>query len=296
MLNSLLATKLDMTQAWSSQGKRLAVTRCRIDDNLVVDQKADHIFEIGYGQKKLANMSKPLQGKMQKGGFSFGAKQLKGLKTAQNPQNSEETENNTDQLKVGDVIKMGQVFEVGDVVKVQGTTKGRGFAGVMKRHGFKGGKRTHGQSDRMRAPGSIGAGTSPGRVWPGMKMAGHYGAETKTVRGLTVLHMDAETGELWLSGPVPGHYSSTIQIIKTGDKKEVDLDREASGLPVEALVEENIEETEVVEAAEVETTPEASEAPAEKAEEETKEETPAEETKEESQEESVEEAQSEDKE
>lgn len=232
MLDSIFATKLDMTQAWSKQGKRLAVTRCRVDDNFVVDQKSDDVFEIGYGQKKLKNMSKPLRSKMQKSGFLMGVTKLQGVHQPTQTELTEDETKNADQIKVGDIVKVGQVLEIGDVVKVQGTTKGRGFTGVIKRHGFSGGPRTHGQSDRERAPGSIGAGTDPGRVWPGKKMPGHYGSETKTVSGLVVLYINPETNEVWLSGPVPGHYSSIVRISKTGQKKTIELDNDASGIEI----------------------------------------------------------------
>lgn len=238
MLNSVFATKIDMTQAWSTQGKRLAVTRCKVEQNLVVGtrqteftDKQTHvqqpvtILEVGYGTKKLKNMSKPLQSKLQKGGFSVGAKQLRGIRV-------DETE-----LKAGDTFAADSILEVGDVVKVRGTSKGKGFAGVVKRHGFHGGARTHGQSDRQRAPGSIGAGTDPGRVWRGQRMAGHMGVDTKTISGLVVLHIDSTSGELWLSGPVPGHFSSIVQITKTGEKKEVELDKKASGIKEVVVVE-----------------------------------------------------------
>ena len=245
MLDSIFATKLDMTQAWSKQGKRLAVTRCKADDNLVVDQKSTSIFEVGYGQKKLKNMPKPLRSKMQKSGFSIGVTTLKGVK---NFEKTEVENDNANQTKIGDVIKVGQVLEVGDVVKVQGTSKGRGFAGVIKRHGFHGGQRTHGQSDRERATGSIGAGTDPGRVWPGKKMPGHYGCDTKTVSGLVVIHLDKETGEVWLSGPVPGFYSSTVKITKIGEKKMIELDNDASGI----VIPEKTPESEQIESKEEE--------------------------------------------
>jgi large subunit ribosomal protein L3 len=232
MLDSIFATKLDMTQAWSKQGKRLAVTRCRVDDNFVVDQKSDDVFEVGYGQKKLKNMSKPLRSKMQKSGFSVGVTKLQGVHQPLQAKPTEDENENADQIKVGDIVKAGQVLEIGDVVKVQGTTKGRGFTGVMKRWGFSGGQRTHGQSDRERAPGSIGAGTDPGRVWPGKKMPGHYGGDTKTISGLVVIYINSDTNEVWLSGPVPGHYSSIVKISKTGQKKLVELDNDASGILV----------------------------------------------------------------
>ena len=235
MLDSIFATKLDMTQAWSKDGKRLAVTRCMVKDNLVIDKKSEDIYEIGYGDKKLKNMSKPLQSKMQQSGFSIGATKLAGLsfRHSQKDQDDQAEEKNTP-LKRGDVVKVGQVLAIGDVVKVQGTTKGRGFTGVVKHYGFKGGKRTHGQSDRMRAPGSIGSGTNPGRVWKGKKMPGHYGGDTRTISGLVVIHLDPQTGEVWLNGPIPGHYSGIVRIIKTGDKKTLELDKAASGIAEEA--------------------------------------------------------------
>ncbi|MBU0578580.1 50S ribosomal protein L3 [Patescibacteria group bacterium] len=242
MLDSIFATKLDMTQAWSNYGKRLVVTRCRVNDNMVVDQKSDNIYEIGYGKKKLKNMSKPLRSKMQKSGFLMGVTKLQGIHQLIIKTQQDEAEVNNTPLKRGDVIKVDQVLEVGDVVKVQGTTKGRGFTGVIKRWGFSGGQRTHGQSDRERAPGSIGAGTDPGRVWLGKKMPGHYGGETKTISGLVVLYINSDTGEVWLSGPVPGYYSSTIRIIKTGQKKEIKLDNVASGIVQAKETEEKTKE------------------------------------------------------
>lgn len=237
MLNDFFVTKIGMTQAWTKEGKRLAITRCTVDSNIVVatrdveviDKKSQvrqtkpvTILEIGYGKKKLKNMSKPLRSKLEKGGFSFGVKNLKGIRT--------ETEETI--LKVGDSVKVDQVLSVGDVVQVRGITKGRGFAGGVKRYGFKGGPRTHGQSDRERAVGSIGAGTTPGRVYKGKRMPGHYGHEVKTVIGLVVVHIDTETGEIWLNGPIPGSLNSSVKITKTGGAKKIFLDTDASGIKI----------------------------------------------------------------
>ena len=149
-------------------------------------------------------------------------------------------------------MSLDQVLAVGDVVKVQGTSKGRGFAGGMKRHGFSGGPATHGQSDRQRAVGSIGSGTYPGRVWKGKKMPGHYGVETRTVHGLVVLYIDPETKEVWLSGPVPGFNTSTVKIEKTGQQKKVELDLAAMGLTEPQAEEEQPTEAETEQTAEVE--------------------------------------------
>lgn len=250
MLNSVFATKLGMTQAWTTAGKRMAVTRCKIDTMSVVGHQpstnADQaILEIGYGPKKLKNIAKPLRSRLEKSGFSFGVKEVRGLRI-----NVAEGETVP---AIGSTVELGEILTVGDVVKVQGVTKGRGFAGAMKRHGFHGSQRTHGQSDRERAVGSIGSGTTPGRVLKGKRMAGHYGTETMTISGLVVLHIDPQTQEIWLSGPVPGFATSTMTIRKTGEKRDVELDFKASGIEVAAEPEAAEEaQTEVVEEVAVE--------------------------------------------
>lgn len=236
MLQTVIATKLGMSQAWTNTGKRVAVTRCRVDNNVVLGQQPASqakpnqvVFELGFGNRKHKNVSKPLQGKLAKGGFSLGISGIKGVRVTA-------AEGADAASVVGSTLKVQDILTVGDIVQVQGTSKGRGFAGGMKRHGFHGGPKTHGQSDRARAVGSIGAGTNPGHVWKGQKMPGHYGVDTKTVAGLVVLHVDPITQEVWLSGPVPGSMSSFVTISKTGKTKEIELDKAASGI-AEAAVE-----------------------------------------------------------
>ncbi len=104
------------------------------------------------------------------------------------------------------------IFEPGDVVNISGLSKGKGFAGGMKRHHFRGGPKTHGQSDRGRAPGSIGAGTTPGRVWKGTKMAGHMGNKKVTALNLKVVHVDAERNLILVRGSVPGARNGMLVI------------------------------------------------------------------------------------
>lgn len=236
MLNTILATKIGMTQAWSKTGKRLAVTKCKVGANMVVGQqstqaveksyqgnalKACTIFEIGYGVKKIANTPKPLRSRLEKSGFSVGVRSVTSMR---------QFEGQDLGVKVGDAITADQVLAVGDVVSVQGESKGRGFAGAVKRHGFKGGPKTHGQSDRQRAVGAIGCRTTPGRVFPGKRMPGHYGNETQSVTGLVVLYIDQAQNEVWLSGPVPGFNSSSVKITKTGEKRPVELNLDLMGL------------------------------------------------------------------
>jgi large subunit ribosomal protein L3 len=243
MLDTIFATKGEMTQVWTKQGKRLPVTRCKVDTNIVLgqqravisqhdtlifSQKPVQIFEIGYGKKKLKNTAKPLRSVIEKSGFSFGVKQVRGVRVENSGEETQDQVN--DQLKLGAVIKIDQVLTVGDLVKVQGISKGRGFSGVIKRHGMHGGPKTQGQSDRSRAVGSIGSQT-PGRVRKGKRMPGHYGTETSTVMNLIVVHVDFDLNEIWLSGPVPGHLNSIVKITKIGKNKPIQLDAMASGLP-----------------------------------------------------------------
>ena len=117
------------------------------------------------------------------------------------------------EFEVGQEIK-ADVFEVGEPIKVIGTSKGKGFSGVVRRWGFRGGPKTHGQSDRHRSPGSIGAGTSPGRVWPGKKMPGHYGVDRVTVKGLKIVATDPEKNVVLVRGPIPGANNGIVRIEK----------------------------------------------------------------------------------
>jgi large subunit ribosomal protein L3 len=234
MTTQVFATKQKMTQAWTKLGKRVAVTQLTIANNLIVGQALDEqqqpvSFEVGYGKKKLKNVDKPLRSRLEKSGFLMGVQKVRQVKAEQGSQ-----------LKVGDTVKVQDVLAVGDVVKVQGVTKGRGFAGAMKRHGFSGQQKTHGQSDRARAVGSIGQRTTPGRVFRGKKMPGHYGVEAQTVMGLTVLYVDPVTQTVWLSGPIPGSMQSIVRITKTGQKKTIELDEKASGIKSAPVVAESI--------------------------------------------------------
>jgi len=255
MLTFVFATKIGMTQAWTTSGKRLAVTRCKVNPISVIAQlspttdQTQATFEVGYGHKKLKNMSKPLRSKLEKGGFSSGVTSIKGVKIAAQSYNGELP-------TVGSSLKLENMLTVGDIVKVQGMTKGKGFAGAVKRHNFKGGPVTHGQSDRLRAVGSIGSGTNPGRVLKGKRMPGRMGTDNQTVQGLVVIYIDPSTQEVWLSGPVPGSVNSTVSIRRTGINKLVALDLSASGIKVAELAvsephvmaaetEETLETTEV---------------------------------------------------
>ena len=118
-------------------------------------------------------------------------------------------------MEVGTVVNATEVFSAGDHVDVQGSSKGKGFAGVVKRHGFRGGPRTHGQSDRHRAPGSVGAGTTPGRVLKGTRMAGRMGGKTTTSMNLEVVDINADRHLVFVKGSVPGATNGLVRIRQT---------------------------------------------------------------------------------
>lgn len=251
MVQTIFATKLKMGQAWTKSGKRVPVTRLKVDNNFVVSEKqverdGYQAFQIGYGIKKLKNMSKPLKTILTKGGFSLGFRQLREVRG-----------NEATEVKVGDMIKMSDVLHVGDIVHVQGTSKGTGFTGVMKRHGFHGGPRTHGQSDRARAPGSIGNRTTPGRVFKGKRMAGHNGNVSESVKNLQVVFIDSVSNEVWVNGPVPGYMTSTVRLTVQSNAAFEGLDERAlkkvAQPEVDAVTEPEVAQTEKVVAQEATT-------------------------------------------
>lgn len=148
-------------------------------------------------------------------------------------------------LEKGSVINPGDVVAVGSVCDIQGTSKGKGFAGVVKRWNFAGGPRTHGQSDRLRAPGSIGQGTTPGRVHKGKKMAGRMGGDTVTVKKSLIVAMDGNA--IWVTGPVPGARHSLIRLEVISKQDAVELSYLTGGLPVKIVSSVNEKNPELVE-------------------------------------------------
>jgi large subunit ribosomal protein L3 len=217
MINTLLGTKQKMTQAFV-ENTRVPVTIVDVTPNhvtqiLTSEKNGYWAIQLAAGSRKIKNTTKPLQGHL-KGAISKDKKVaprfLREVRVSDEPE-----------LKVGDNIKVSDVFSVGDTVTVTGNSKGKGFAGGVKRWGFAGGPKTHGQSDRHRAPGSIGQGTSPGRVWKGKKMAGRMGDETVTVKNLKVVLVDDSTNTLHIGGPVPGVPKGLLVIERTSPKNEV---------------------------------------------------------------------------
>lgn len=221
MIKAMIGKKLNMDQIWDSHGRVTPVTKLSIEPNVVVtlkekDSDGYKAAQIGVGFSRKVN--KPLKGHFDK------AKLKKAPKTLR------EVEFDGD-LKTGEEITLDQVFRKGSMVDIIGTSKGKGFAGVIKRHGFHGGPKTHGQSDRHRAPGSIGSGTTPGRVMKGMKMAGHLGDSRVTIIGLEVMEIDKENQILLLKGSVPGTIGSVVVVKKSKKKKEAYHEPEIQALP-----------------------------------------------------------------
>lgn len=199
MISGFIAQKRQMTSLFTPDGKRIAVTRC-LAKPLVVTNIGDSSIQLAYGQKRRLNQS--VKGKLAK------------IKLAISPKGFKEFKKISDQpLNLGDQLTIDKVFKEGDIVNVTGTSKGHGFAGVIKRWGFHRQPVTGGQSDRVRAPGAIGAQT-PGKVIKGKKMPGHYGNVTKTVTYLKIISLEPETNEILVSGSIPGHFNSWVTITK----------------------------------------------------------------------------------
>lgn len=212
MINAILGKKLKMESAFDRRGRFVPLTVIEAGPCPVIQVKTQEKdgylgVQLGFSQRK--KVKKPLLGHLKKGGIQTLPRFIKEAKLTE----GQETP------KTGDVIKVGDVLSRGDLVSISGTSKGKGFAGVVKRWGFAGGPATHGQSDRQRAPGSIGQTTTPGRVMRGKKMAGRMGGERVTVNDLEVFDVDTENNLLKVKGSVPGARNGFIFILKTGEKK-----------------------------------------------------------------------------
>jgi large subunit ribosomal protein L3 len=206
MAEAIFGRKIGMTQVFSTGGEARGVTVVEAGPCVVVQIKTKErdgydAIQLGFGTRKRVNS--PLRGHLKKlGDFRY----LREVRV-----------DDPNDYEIGQSLG-ADVFEEGDIVNVVGKSKGRGFAGGVKRHHFSGGPKTHGQSDRHRAPGSIGSGTTPGRVRKGLRMAGHMGDERVTVKNLRVFQADSERGVLLIEGSVPGGVNGIVRVKKTGRK------------------------------------------------------------------------------
>ena len=201
--SGLLGRKIGMTTYYHDDGTAESVTAVEVGPCVVTQVKTEardgyEAVQVGFGAARRLNS--PEAGHQDRSGGRFMHLQEFGV-------------DDLSEFEVGQEIK-ADVFEVGEPIKVIGTSKGKGFSGVVRRWGFHGGPKTHGQSDRHRSPGSIGAGTSPGRVWPGTKMAGHYGVDRVTVKGLRIVATDPEKNVVLVRGPIPGANNGIVRIEK----------------------------------------------------------------------------------
>jgi len=201
MIQGIIGKKLGMTQVFTEDGKMEAITAiqagpCTVTQVKTVAKEGYNAAQLGFGEVK--HLKSPQKGHLKELG------QFKYLR--------EFRIDDTDGIEVGQKVDVS-LFQAGDLIDVTGVSKGKGFAGVVKRYHFAGGPKTHGQSDRHRAPGSIGATSSPGRVFKGQRMAGHMGNKQLTTRHLKVFEADPERNLLLIRGAVPGA-SNGLLIIK----------------------------------------------------------------------------------
>jgi large subunit ribosomal protein L3 len=192
----LLGKKLGMTQVWDESNKLVPVTVVEIAPNVVTQLRTPEVdgysaVQIAYGQIDPRKVTQPLTGHFEKAGVT-PRRHVTELRT-----------DDTSSYSLGQELTV-DLFEAGTKVDVVGTSKGKGFAGVMKRHNFKGVSASHGSHRNHRKPGSIGASSTPSRVFKGMRMAGRMGGERVTVLNLTVHSVDLEKGLLLVKGAVPG--------------------------------------------------------------------------------------------
>lgn len=207
MIQGILGRKLGMTQVFGEKGRAEPVTAIEAGPCAVTQVKSKikegyEAVQLGFGESK--RLTKAEKGHL---------KDLPAFAYLR-----EFPVDNSADMKVGDKVDVS-LFKEGDVVSVSGISKGKGFAGVVKRHHFKGGPKTHGQTDRERHPGAIGSTTTPGHLWKGLRMAGHMGGEQTKVRRLKVVRTDPERNLLLVRGAVPG-YKNGLLLIEKAEKRK----------------------------------------------------------------------------
>jgi large subunit ribosomal protein L3 len=205
-MSGIIGKKVGMTSIFDETGKNIPCTvieagPCVVTQIRSVEADGYAAVQLAYGEKKDKHTSSPLKGHFAKAGTT-PKRRLVEFKTFE------------DQKSLGDTITV-EIFEIGDFVDVVGTSKGKGFQGVVKRHGFSGvGMQTHGQHNRLRAPGSMGASSWPSRVFKGMRMAGQMGNERVKVQNLQVVKVFAEQNLLVVKGSIPGAKGSFVIVDK----------------------------------------------------------------------------------
>ncbi len=227
-LTGILGKKLGMTQLFLDDGRMVPVTAVQAGPCTVTQVKSsqsDGYEAVQLGFEQGQKLNKPERGHLKPAGADFRYLRELRVKSAE--------------LQVGQKVD-ASIFKAGDVVDVTGTSRGKGFAGVMKRHGFKGGPRTHGQSTKPRHPGSIGNNTFPSRIIKGRRMAGHMGVDRVTEKNLEVVRVDTERNLLFVSGAVPGADNGLLlirqakSVINQAKPKQGQVTRVATKAPAKA--------------------------------------------------------------
>lgn len=196
-VKGLLGTKLGMTQVWDENGTVVPVTVVEVAPNVVTQIRTQDVdgysaIQVAAGQIDPRKVNKPTAGHFEKAGVT-PRRHLTEVRTA-----------DAGNYELGQELTVQDTFEAGQLVDVVGTSKGKGFAGTMKRHNFGGGRASHGAHRNHRKPGSIGASATPGRVFKGKKMSGRMGGDRVTVQNLTVHAVDADRGLVLIKGAIPG--------------------------------------------------------------------------------------------
>ncbi len=200
----IIGKKIGMSQVFVENGNIIPVTvveagPCQVIQVKTPEKDGYSAIQLGFEKKPEKRINKPALGR------------FKAAKAEPYRFLSEIRDFEAEHSKIGETITV-ELFNVGDTVKVSGVSKGKGFQGVVKRYNFRGGPKTHGQSDRFRSPGSIGASAYPSRVIKGMKMAGRMGGDNKTIRGLSIVKIDAENNLLYIKGAVPGARNGIVTV------------------------------------------------------------------------------------
>jgi large subunit ribosomal protein L3 len=209
----LLGCKVGMTRVFTNEGASIPVTVVAVTPNRVsqiktVETDGYVAVQLTGGSKKANKVNKPLMGHFAKAEIEAG-NMLKEFPV-----------NAVDSYKLGQVLSVSDVFTAGQFVDVSGTSKGKGFAGTVKRHNFRTQDATHGNSRSHRVPGSIGQNQTPGKVFKGKKMAGHLGNVRSTVQGLEIVRIDAERNLLLIKGAIPGSPGCRVEV-KPSTRKQV---------------------------------------------------------------------------
>ncbi|MFT4971521.1 MAG: large subunit ribosomal protein L3 [Paraglaciecola sp.] len=207
-MNGLIGKKVGMTSVFTETGRNLACTVVELGPCVVTQVKTEDTdgydaLQMGFGDAKAKNTTQPMMG-------HFDA-----AKTAPKRKLVEFRDFDMVEKALGDIIKVEEIFAEGDLINAIGTSKGKGFQGVVKRYNFKGvGDATHGQHNRQRAPGSIGAASYPARVFKGMRMGGRMGGDRVNVKNLEVVKIFPEKNLILVKGAIPGHKGSFVILEK----------------------------------------------------------------------------------